>query len=86
MSKTYKTILTIVLALLIVVLTYLTVQLQGIKRAYAETEYNHQMIKSQIRCADKAFEILARITKEGCVVAREDLEELESLNCKPSSI
>ena len=86
MSKTYKTILTIVLAGLIVMLAYLTIQLQAIKRDYSEMEYNHQFIKSQIKCADKAFEILARITKEGCVVAREDLEELESLNCRPSSI
>jgi hypothetical protein len=86
MSNRFTFIFSLILAGLIVLLTYLTIEMQAIKKDYAELDYNHQLIKSQIKCAEKAFEILSRITKEGCVMSREDLAELESLNCRPSSI
>ena len=86
MNNIFTIVFSTILAGLIVLLTYLTFQMQAIKKDYAELESNHLLIKNQIKCAEKALDILAKISKEGCVMSREDLAVLESLNCKRSSI
>ena len=86
MNNIFTIVFSTILAGLIVLLTYLTFQLQAIKKGYAELEYNHLLIKNQIKCAEKALNILAEVSKEGCVISMKDLKELENLNCGRNKI
>ena len=86
MNKTYTIAFTTVLAVVVGMLIYLTFQTLKIKKDYAELEIRHLLIKNQITCAEKALDILAEVTKEGCVISVKDLQELENLNCGRNSI
>ncbi len=86
MNKSYAVAFSMALAIVVGMLIYLTFQTFKIKNDYTELQTRHLLIKNQIKCAEKALDILAEVTKEGCVISLKDLQELQNLNCGKSSI